>query len=326
VLAVWSPTSVEAALMTLAALLALAARGAAAGRRWLAVAAACLVLGGGGLAARHAWRQLDPALRVTFLDVGQGDAILIEGPRGFVALVDGGGSVDGRFDPGQRVIVPVLRRKTIGRLDLVVLSHPHPDHLNGLPAVLQGFPVGALWTSGDRGGNPAYDRLLALARSRGVALPTPTRLQVDGLVIDPRGPWLGDRIGVAPGLEVNDGSLVLQLRFAGRSLLLTGDLEEQGEAELLGRAGDGRLTADVLKVPHHGSRTSSGDELLGAVRPGLAVASLARRNRFGFPHPDVLQRYRAGGIRLLRTDRDGAVVTVVDVSGNMSATCVRPCP
>jgi competence protein ComEC len=208
----------------------------------------------------------------------------------------------------------------------VVLSHPHPDHLNGLPAVLQGFPVGALWTSGDRGGNPAYDQLLALARSRAVALPAPARLQVNGLVIDPRGPWLDDRIGVAPGLEVNDGSLVLQLRFAGRSLLLTGDLEEQGEAELLGRARDGRLAADVLKVPHHGSRASSGSELLGAVRPGLAVASLARRNRFGFPHPEVLQRYRASGIRLLRTDRDGAIVTVVDVSGNISATCVRPCP
>jgi competence protein ComEC len=332
VLAVWSPTGLETGLMTLAALLALAARGAAAPRRWLAVAAACLVVGGGALGARHVWRRLDPALRVTFLDVGQGDAILIEGPRGFVALVDGGGSVDGRFDPGQRVIVPVLRRKTIGRLDLLVLSHPHPDHLNGLPAVLQGFPVGALWTSGDRGGNPAYDRLLALARSRQVALPAPARLEVNGLVIEPRGPWLDDRIGVAPGLEVNDASLVLQLRFAGRSLLLTGDLEEQGEAELLGRARarararDGRLAADVLKVPHHGSRTSSGDELLGAVRPGLAVASLARRNRFGFPHPEVIQRYRTGGIRLLRTDRDGAIVTVVDVSGNIRATCVRPCP
>jgi competence protein ComEC len=324
VVAVWSPTGLEAALMTLAALLGLATRRATAPRRWLAAAAACLALGGGALAARHVWRGLDPGLRVTFLDVGQGDAILIEGPRGFVALVDGGGSIDGRFDPGQRVIVPVLRRKTIGRLDLVVLSHPHPDHLNGLPAVLQGFPVGALWTSGDRGGNPAYDRLLALARSRGVALPPPGRLEVNGLVIEPRGPWLDDHIGVPPGLEVNDASLVLQLRFAGRSLLLTGDVEEQGEAELLGRGE--RLAADVLKVPHHGSRTSSGIELLRAVRPGLAVASLARRNRFGFPHPEVLQRYQAGGVRLLRTDRDGAIVTKVDVSGNIHAICVRPCP
>jgi competence protein ComEC len=324
VLAVWSPTGLEAGLLTLAALLGLAALRGPARRRWLAAAAVCLALGGGALASRHVWRRLDPALRVTFLDVGQGDAILVEGPRGFVALVDGGGSVDGRFDPGERVIIPVLRRKTIGRLDLVVLSHPHPDHLNGLLAVLKAFPVAALWTSGDRGGNPTYDQLLALARSRGTTVQMPSRLDLNGLVVEPRGPWLDDRIGVGPGLEVNDASLVLQLRFAGRSVLLTGDVEEQGEAELLGRS-EG-LSADILKVPHHGSRTSSGAELLQVVRPGLAVASLARRNRFGFPHNDVVRRYQEGGIRLLRTDRDGAVVTKIDVSGNIRATCLRPCP
>jgi competence protein ComEC len=249
---------------------------------------------------------------------------LIEGPGGFTALIDGGGNVDGSFDPGERVIVPLLRRRGIGRLDLVALSHPHPDHMNGLFRVLERVEVGALWTSGDRGDNPAYDRLLALARVRAVALPRPASWAGHGVVIEALGPWLDDRIAAPPGLSVNDASLVLRVGFSGRWLLFDGDLEQQGEAELVARARVGRpIASDVLKVPHHGSRTSSTVELLGAVNPRLAIISLGRRNRFGFPRPEVLQRYRERGIEVRRTDVDGAVTVVVDAHGGLSTTCAR---
>jgi competence protein ComEC len=278
--------------------------------------------------ARQACRYLTSELRVTFLDVGQGDAALVEGPHAFAALIDGGVSPDGGFDPGERVIVPLLRRRGIGRLDLVALSHPHPDHMNGLFRVLGRVRVTTLWTSGDRGGNPEVDRLLALARARGVALPTPGRWQSGGLVLEPRGPWLDDRIAAPPGVSVNDASLVLRLGFSGRWLLFTGDVEEQGEGELVARAaafGGQGIACDVIKVPHHGSRTSSTPELLDAVGPRLAVISLGRHNRFGFPRPEVLARYRARGIEVRRTDQDGAVTITIDARGTLSATCARGC-
>ena len=107
----------------------------------------------GSLVARDWARRHDPSTRVTFLDVGQGDAAVIEAPGGAVALVDGGGAFDDAFDPGERIVEPFLRARGISRVDVVALSHPHPDHLNGLRWILRRFPVGALWTSGDDGHN-----------------------------------------------------------------------------------------------------------------------------------------------------------------------------
>jgi competence protein ComEC len=278
------------------------------------------------MAGREIARRLSDDVRVTFLDVGQGDAAVVEGPRGFVALVDGGGAVDGGFDPGARVVEPYLRARGIGRIDLVVLSHPHPDHMNGLFRVLERFEVGALWTSGDEGDNPQYARLLGLARRRGIRQPVPAAFEHRGLELTPLGPWMGDRIGAPPGLSVNDASLTVRLHHAGRSILFAGDLEEDGEAELVGRAGlDLPVASEVLKVPHHGSRTSSTPELLDTVRPGLAVASLGRQNRFQFPRPEVVARYRARGIRLLRTDRCGAVTIGLRARGALDTTCARGC-
>jgi competence protein ComEC len=316
-----SPSPLETGALMVGAFCAVVSLRGPRLRRLAGAAALLAVLSFGG---RQAARRLSRDLRITFLDVGQGDAALIEGPGGFTALIDGGGNVDGTFDPGERVIVPLLRRRGIGRLDLVALSHPHPDHMNGLFRVLETVDVGALWTSGDRGDNPAYDRLLALARTRAVALPRPAAWAGQGLVIQAHGPWLDDRIAAPPGLSVNDASLVLRVGYAGRWLLFDGDLEEQGEAELVAGTRLGRtIASDVLKVPHHGSRTSSTAELLGAVNPSLAVISLGRRNRFGFPRPEVLRRYRDRGIEVRRTDVDGAVTVVIDPSGRLSTTWAR---
>jgi competence protein ComEC len=133
---------------------------------------------------------------------------------------------------------------------------------------------------------------------------------------------------IAPpeGLTVNDASLVLRLELAGRAVLFPGDLEADGEGELVGRRDVGDdVRADVLKVPHHGSRTSSSDELVRAVAPSLAVMSLGWRNRFRFPAPEVLARYAARGARVLRTDLDGAVTVTIAPDGRITWTCARGC-
>lgn len=330
VLLVRSPSVVETALLTCAGGLALAAAGralaAAHRRRLLGGAALCVVLAAGSLAAREISRRRSTDLRVTFLDVGQGDAALIEAPGGDALLIDGGGTYDGSFDPGERVVEPVLRARGITRLEVVALSHPHPDHMNGLARVLRRFEVGALWTSGDGGRNPEYGRLLELARARGVDLPVPRRSALGPVAVTPCGPFVGDRIGAPPGLGVNDSSLSLRVAYAGRSLLFAGDLEADGEAELAARSTIGLpVASEVLKVPHHGSRTSSTPELLDAVAPRLAVFSLGRGNRFHFPNPGVVRRYRERGIDVLRTDLCGAVTVVVHADGAMEATPMRDC-
>ncbi|HVR63337.1 MAG TPA: DNA internalization-related competence protein ComEC/Rec2, partial [Polyangia bacterium] len=322
------PNAFEAAALSAGLMLAAGALASPppSRRPRLAAALVAVVIAAGSLFARDVARRLDRNLVVTFLDVGQGDAAVVEVPGGRTMIIDGGGTYDGAFDPGQRVVEPYLRRRGITAVDLVALSHPHPDHLGGLPWILRRFPVRALWTSGDDGKNPAYQRLLAIARARQIALDAPARAALGPAVVEPLGPWLDGRIAAPPGMSVNDASLVLRIDFAGRSLLFPGDLEAAGEGELVGQATAGQsVRADVLKVPHHGSRTSSSDELLDAVAPSLAVASLGWQNRFRFPAPEVVARYAGRRIRWLRTDRAGAVTVTVAPDGRIAVACERGC-
>jgi competence protein ComEC len=328
------PNPLEIAALTAAGALVLWALGArgVARRRALLVGLCAAAIGAGSLAARDWSRRHATELRITFLDVGQGDSAVIEAPGGAVAVIDGGGSFDDGFDPGERIVEPFLRTRGIARVDLVALSHPHPDHLNGLRRIVQRFPVGALWTSGDDGRNPEYAHLLQLAQGQGVPTPVPVPAALGPARIEPLGPFVadaagGDAIGPPPGLTVNDASLVLRVGFAGRAVLFPGDLEADGEGELVGRTAVGQVVAaDILKVPHHGSRTSSSDELIDAVRPALAVISLGWRNRFHFPAAEVLGRYAARSARVLRTDRDGAVTVTIGPDGAVHTACERTCP
>jgi competence protein ComEC len=259
------------------------------------------------------------AVRVTFLAVGQGDSTLIEFPNGAVMLVDGGGSLVGDDRVGPRVLVPFLRRKRISRVDWVVLSHPHNDHAGGLAAVVKSLDVGEVWASGQPWVGAALEKLKSLISERAIPLYTPPPIpSCDNAQL-----WLCLVHPVTkPGqpaffddLSVNSNSLVLLADFGPVRLLLTGDIEADVESDLAQSRVDVR--ADLLKVPHHGSRTSSTDDLIGAVRPAIAVASLGRANPFRFPHPVVIDRYRAHGVRLLRTDVDG------QISVNIFATYAR---
>jgi competence protein ComEC len=356
-----TPNGLETAALTAAGCLALVAAGAPRRARRLAAAGAiaAALLAAGSLVRRDLARRHARDLTVTFLDIGQGDAAVIEAPGAGVMLIDGGGVRDGSFDTGARIVEPFLRARGIGRLDIVALSHPHPDHLNGLFRVLGRFDVDAFWSSGDDGHNPEYGRIIGLARSRGIAIPEVSEARLGAATVVPLGPFdtAADRsrdlsgtlkgsqsprdatpaaeppssrrehIAAPPGLSVNDASLVVRVGFAGRGVLFAGDLEADGEGELVGRRDVGQVVAaDVLKVPHHGSRTSSSPELVEAVSPALAVISLGWRNQFHFPAPEVVERYVARGARVLRTDRDGAISVVISPEGRLSVRCERGCP
>lgn len=328
VLLVRLPNGCETVLLLAAAgcFLQVLARGARRRARWCVAGGGTLLLAATSLLAREEMRRAQSDLRVTFLDVGQGDSALVEGPGGFAVLVDGGGRYDQRLDTGARVVEPVLRARGITKLDLVVLSHAHPDHMNGLLRVLERFPVGVLWTNGDDARNPGYRELLAVAERRHVSTPVPMMLSREGIVVEALGPRVDERIGVPPGLGPNDASLVIRVSFAGRRVLFPGDIGDEGESELLDRRASGLdIACDILKVPHHGSRHASSSRFLHAVSPKLAIASAGRFNRFGLPSAATLDRYQQRGIQVLRTDRDGAVTVTVDAMGTLHTTCATGC-
>ncbi len=248
----------------------------------------------------------EPGLRVTFLSVGQGDAVVLSS-RGHHALVDGGG-VPGGMDTGARFVLPFLRHQGISRLDLAVLSHPHPDHALGLASALTQVTTERLWLPAGDVDGPLTRQVVAAAREARVeevqAGHSPLRLGEATLeVLGPPGPEQRELLE-----GVNDRSVAVLVRHGDVTVLLAGDVEEDGEATLV----DGLGPVTVVKAPHHGSRTSSTEALLERTRPRHVVFCVGRRNRYGFPHPEVEARYRAQGSECWRTDLDGAVTVESD--------------
>jgi competence protein ComEC len=253
-------------------------------------------------------------LRVTALDVGQGDSLLIDFPDGRSMLVDGGGMVGNPVDPGTRVILPVLGARRRSRVDVLALTHPHPDHFTGLATVAKSLPFGELWESGqgemNHVGGP-YAALLGTARERGAPVRRPADLCGQPRMFgDARVEVLAPCPRVDPATPANDASLVMRIDFGRRAALLVGDAERAAERALL--ASGAPLRADLLKVGHHGSRTSSSADFLQAVSPGYAMISCGVRNRFGHPHPDALARLAMTSARVLRTDIGGEIVWETD--------------
>ncbi|MCK5800295.1 MAG: MBL fold metallo-hydrolase, partial [Deltaproteobacteria bacterium] len=254
-------------------------------------------------------------LRATFFDVGQGDSALLRFPTGEAMLIDTGGSERGGYDPGARNVLPALRALGVRRLAVLAISHPHADHIAGAKAILEGLEVGEVWICWHDEPNVWIQRLRRWARARGVPLRRPRRWRRGEVTVEPLWPRGHDTCAL-PGLGPNDNSVVLRVSLGEASILFTGDIERYAETALV-EGGRRRLRATVLKVPHHGSETSSTQALLRAVRPRLAVISVGRGNRFALPDAAALRRYRRLQIPVARIDRLGAIAVDLWPSGRM---------
>jgi competence protein ComEC len=287
------------------------------GRRRLLIAwGACSALAFCALeyAARRAGNPRG-VIRASALDVGQGDSNLIDLPNGACILIDGGGFVGSPVDPGKAVVLPVLRARRRSRIDIAVLSHPHPDHFTGLVSALDQLEVGEFWDSGQgeaEGAGPLYAQLLRSLRARGVPIRQPRELcgkprHYGGAQVS----LLAPCPSFTPKRGANDNSLVISVTYGERRFLFTGDAEHEEEAELV-QSHASELRADYLKVGHHGSRTSTTEPFLSLVAPALATLSCGVRNRFGHPHLPTVERLSAHHVRTLRLDRSGSVEVTSD--------------
>jgi competence protein ComEC len=262
---------------------------------------------------------LSRSLTITSVDVGQGDCTLIEFPGGKRALIDGGGFYDDSFDVGKNVIAPFLWKKKIGRIHFLVLTHPDPDHLNGLKFITRTFRAEELWDSGLESTSPFFQEFMDTVRDKGINRISMFRGMdpriINDVIIHPLHPQTESFQNRSPSMQpkANNQSLVLKLSYGSQSFLFTGDIEKEAEAELTSSGVD--LQSQVIKVPHHGSLTSSTGPFLEKVRPRIALISAAGRGLFKLPNPRVVERYRDLGCQIYRTDQHGAITIKTDGQG-----------
>ncbi|NLK51501.1 MAG: DNA internalization-related competence protein ComEC/Rec2 [Syntrophomonadaceae bacterium] len=259
------------------------------------------------------WANNKPPLRITFLDVGQGDCILIQTPAGKRMLIDGGGKPEfsnSTFDVGQQIVVPFLRREGINRLDLVVNTHPDADHVQGLNAVLEAIPVSLVMVAPVPEPPPALQQFYeTVSRQKIPVIEAKRGMQIE---LDPAvcikvlhpSIWCSGTRS-----DLNNNSVVLRITHGDNSVLLTGDLEEEGIRDLL--QAELALQSHVYKIPHHGSRYSLETQFLTQVNPKLAIICVGP-NSFGHPSPEVLEYFYEKAIPLYRTDQHGAIVVESD--------------
>jgi len=267
------------------------------------------------------WGGDSGKLRLDFFSVGQGESSLVTFPDGKRMLIDGGGSYrEGGLDPGKMVLAPALWRRGIHRLDYMVLSHPHPDHLKGLVFLAETFSIGEFWESGVNDGGDDYGRLKRILSEKGVKVrridSSTGAVNIGKALVEPIAP---DMLHESDA-DLNDSSLVLNLRFEGASILFTGDIGFDAEERLL--ADPSSLRCTILKVAHHGSRYSSSEVFLDEATPQCALIGVGHGNRFRLPSPETLERLRRRGARVYRTDSHGTITVTIE-GGNWRVDTFR---
>lgn len=255
-------------------------------------------------------------LKVTYLDVGQANAALVEFPGGKKMLIDGGGFYSGQFDVGRMVVAPYLWHSKIRHIDYLVLSHPQADHMNGLRFIAGSFHPEEFWHNGDEVETGTFKELMAIIKEKEIKRLLPADLvggrQINGVTVEILQPApdtrSSDFYNEKTGL--NNNSLVLKITYKGKAFLFPGDLEQAGEEVLVANAGVA-LKSDILLSPHHGSKNSSTEAFLKMVRPDICVISSGEGNFFGFPHEQTLKRLKDIGCRAIKIARTGAVQCIV---------------
>lgn len=259
--------------------------------------------------------QASGTLKVHFLDVGQADSILVQFPSCQNLLIDGGNNDDGA------AVVSYLRQQGVERLDHVVGTRPHEDHIGGLGVVLRSFPVGKVYLPRATTTTSTFEDLLLAIKEKGLKV---TQAQA-GVKLDVAG---AEAVMLAPNAasyeDLNNYSAVLKVTFGSTSFLFTGDAEAESESQMLAKGYN--LKSDVLKVGHHGSASSTTPAFLRAVAPKYAVISVSKDNPYGHPSPDTLAKLASAGVQVYRTDLQGTIVATSDgkkVTFNKDASPVK---
>lgn len=242
-------------------------------------------------------------LKVHYINIGQGDAIFIELPNGENALIDGGPR------SSEQTLLNYLSKQSIEKIDYLVATHPHEDHIGGLAGVIKKYDIGKIYMPDVTHTTKTFENLLLAIQSKGYKI---TKAKAGDFIIDKEG--LSIRI-LAPeenksGNNLNDYSVVLKLDYKNNSFLFTGDAESESEGIMISRGYD--LKADVLKVGHHGSTTSTTNEFLNKVDPKYAVISSGKDNRYGHPHNEIINKLNNKNIKIYRTDLDGTIIATSD--------------
>jgi competence protein ComEC len=251
------------------------------------------------------WTHMHPRITTTMIDVGQGDAILIEFPNGKRMLIDAG-PLTQTFDAGARTVVPFLKRKGISKLEYVLITHPHSDHIGGAGSILQSLRIDTMMVSVTTGGREVQDVLkIAEARRTGIKMVRAgNQIQIDSnarvYVLNPDSNHIAEK-------NLNNSSVVLKIVYGTSSVMLVGDAEVVTEQRMMPRYG-AFLSSNILKAGHHGSITSTSEEFLKLVHPRTALISVGNHNKFRHPSPFTLWRMNSHSIEIKRTDKTGALV------------------
>jgi competence protein ComEC len=271
--------------------------------------------------------RLSLDLKITAIDVGQGSSILVRFPGGENMLIDGGGFADSSFDMGKMVIAPYLYQERISRIDTVILTHPHPDHMQGLFYILDNFNVREVWSTGRIGEDEYHQKWQKIITQRQIKTaflsaksPAKKIRNAEIIFLWPPNISISDLKGLSDD-DINDTSLVFKIKYGHTSFFITGDISSNIENLLIHSGKD--LKSDVLFVPHHGSVHSSSTGFIRKIACRYAVISAGKGNAFHHPHPLILERYKTAQVQILRTDLDGAITMTTDGAKLFMETFVK---